>query len=83
MLITVCKVNGDQTLELQEPGGPHLGENSRECGAGPSGLDKATREVAMGTRGATPSDLFAEATDFYVEYGNLPAKCLREPLYNW
>lgn len=32
---------------------------------------------------ATPSDLFAEATDFYVEYGNLPAKRLREPLHNW
>lgn len=65
MLITVCKVNGDQKLELQEPGGPHLGENSRECGAGPSGLDKATREVAMGTQGATPSDLFQETPEIH------------------
>ena len=34
-------------------------------------------------KNATPSDLFAEATDFYVEYGNLPSKCLRQPLYTW
>ena len=49
MLITMCKVNGDQKLELQGPGGPDLGETSREPGTGPSGRDKATREVALGT----------------------------------
>ena len=49
MLITVYKVNGDQKLELQGPGGPDVGETSRERGTGPSGRDKAIREVAMGT----------------------------------
>ena len=49
MLITVCKVNGDQKLELQGPGGPDLSNNSREHGTRPSGRDTTTREVALGT----------------------------------
>ena len=65
MLITVCKVNGDQKLELQGPGGPDVGETSRERGTGPSGRDKAIREVAMGTWGATSSDLFQETPEIH------------------
>lgn len=50
MLIAMCKVKGDQGLELKGPEGLGLGlgdENRREHGAGPSGRGTSAGECTV------------------------------------